>query len=226
VNPPLIACAIMAHASDLGLLVLHGLRLKGFAEANVVAALLRKSEPDVAAALASAADAGFALHREGRMTGWTLTPAGRVENERLLAAELDAVAGSGVRSARETVRSAYDRFLALNGTMLEVCTRWQVRDGDAQVLNDHSDPAYDAAVIDDLVRLDDGAQPILADLVPLLDRFTIYSDRFTHALERVRAGDQEWFTKPIMESYHTVWFELHEDLLASLGIDRASEGAH
>jgi len=26
-----------------------------------------------------------------------------------------------------------------------------------------------------------------------------------------------------MSSYHTVWFELHEDLLATLGIDRASE---
>ena len=34
----------------------------------------------------------------------------------------------------------------------------------------------------------------------------------------------EWFTKPVIDSYHTVWFELHEDLLATLGIERASEG--
>ncbi len=26
-----------------------------------------------------------------------------------------------------------------------------------------------------------------------------------------------------MESYHTVWFELHEDLLVTLDIDRADE---
>ena len=45
------------------------------------------------------------------------------------------------------------------------------------------------------------------------------------ALRRVRAGEHDWFTKPVIESYHTVWFELHEDLLASLGLDRSSEAA-
>jgi hypothetical protein len=29
----------------------------------------------------------------------------------------------------------------------------------------------------------------------------------------------------MIASYHTVWFELHEDLLATLGIERSSEGA-
>ena len=38
------------------------------------------------------------------------------------------------------------------------------------------------------------------------------------------AGDTDWFTKPMIPSYHTVWFELHEDLLATLGIERGSEG--
>ncbi len=216
----------MAHASDLDLLALHGLRLKGFAEANVIAALIGEDEDTVADALAKAAVAELALHRDGRMTGWALTPAGRVENERLLAAELDAATGADGRSAREIVRSVYDRFLAMNASMLEVCTRWQVKDVDAQVLNDHSDPAYDAVVIADLGRLDEGVQPLLVELVALFDRFSIYAGRFAHALEQVRVGDQQWFTKPIMESYHTVWFELHEDLLATLGIDRASEGAH
>ena len=30
-------------------------------------------------------------------------------------------------------------------------------------------------------------------------------------------------TKPMIDSYHSVWFELHEDLLATLGIERGSE---
>lgn len=216
----------MAHPSEPDLLALHGLRLKGFAEADVVATLLRKNEEEVAAALNGASASEFAMYRDGRMKGWALTPAGRVENERLLAAELDAAPPVDGVDARSIIQSVYDRFLALNGTMLAVCTRWQVKDANAQVLNDHSDPAYDAAVIDELALLDAGVQPLLAELVVVLDRFGGYADRFTHALERIRAGDQQWFTKPIMESYHTVWFELHEDLLASLGIDRASEGAH
>jgi hypothetical protein len=44
-----------------------------------------------------------------------------------------------------------------------------------------------------------------------------------HALERTRAGDADWFTKPTIDSYHTVWFELHENLLATLGIERGTE---
>jgi hypothetical protein len=39
----------------------------------------------------------------------------------------------------------------------------------------------------------------------------------------VRAGEGDWFTSPLVDSYHTVWFELHEDLLATLGLERAEE---
>jgi len=39
----------------------------------------------------------------------------------------------------------------------------------------------------------------------------------------VQGGDGEWFTKPTVDSYHTVWFELHENLLATLGIERGAE---
>ena len=39
------------------------------------------------------------------------------------------------------------------------------------------------------------------------------------------SGDTDWFTKPMLPSYHTVWFEMHEDLLSTLGIERGSESA-
>ncbi len=66
---------------------------------------------------------------------------------------------------------------------------------------------------------------MLAGLAGALDRFGSYGPRFGQALDLLLGGDLDYFTKPIMPSYHTVWFELHEDLLASLGIDRASEGS-
>src|SRR3546814_1224843 len=65
--------------------------------------------------------------------------------------------------------------------------------------------------------------PICHDLASLLDRYRPYGARFDHAIERVRAGDLDWFTKPMIASYHTVWFELHEDLLVTLGITRGAE---
>lgn len=210
----------MPDSSSPALLALHGLRLKGFAEASVVADLFSLDEAAVTAALEEAAASDFAMFRDGRRTGWALKPAGRTENERLLAEELDA---SGHRAL---VLAAYERFLALNGTMLAVCTRWQVKDADAQELNDHSDAAYDASVMAELKGLDDGVQPICAELAGVLSRFEVYAPRFVLALEKLDAGELEWFTKPVMESYHTVWFELHEDLLATLGINRADEKAH
>ena len=92
-----------------------------------------------------------------------------------------------------------------------------------QTPNDHSDTDYDATVIGRLADTNDAIQPICADLGALLARFGGYTDGFGNSLAKVQAGEQEWFTKPIIESYHTVWFELHEDLLATLGIERQSE---
>jgi hypothetical protein len=39
----------------------------------------------------------------------------------------------------------------------------------------------------------------------------------------VHGGDHDWFTMPVIDSYHTIWFELHENLLATLNLERADE---
>jgi hypothetical protein len=152
---------------------------------------------------------------------WTLTGDGRAEGERRAAAELDQ---AGVRAV---VEDAYRRFRALNPSLLQVCTDWQLRSdsGDPAnaAANDHQDSAYDAAVIARLVDIDDAVQPICRQLADALDRFAGYGERFGRALARVRDGEKDWFTRPTIDSYHTVWFELHENLLATLGIERGKE---
>ena len=55
-----------------------------------------------------------------------------------------------------------------------------------------------------------------------LTRFTGDHDRFAGALDRVRAGDTSWVTKVREDSCHTVWMELHEDLVATLGLERGA----
>ena len=143
-----------------------------------------------------------------------LTADGRREGEARLAAELDAA------GARAAVREGYERFVALNPDLLTVCTDWQMRGDD---VNDHADPGYDQAVVLRLIALHDRVRPILADLRRPLARFASYSPRLRSALEKVTEGERDWFTKPTIDSYHTVWFELHEDLLATLGLERAKE---
>ena len=210
----------MSAPSDLRTLVLHGLRLKGFAAAEAVIDAVGVSDAEAKPELDRLVEEGLATYRDGRLSGYALTPAGRVEHAQRLTAELEAT------GRRDDVHAAYTRFLGINQDLLGICTAWQLREVDGQsVVNDHADPAHDAAVIEQLDALHAKVSPICADLGQALDRFAAYGPRLTHALDRVHAGDHDWFTKPMIPSYHTVWFELHEDLLATLGIERSSEGA-
>ena len=43
------------------------------------------------------------------------------------------------------------------------------------------------------------------------------------ALARADRGEKKWVDEPGIDSCHMVWFELHEDLLTTLGLERASE---
>ena len=202
--------------------IIHSLRVRGLADTPLVAAAAGMPEVEVKGRLSDLQTAGDVRYRDGRMSGWMLTPGGRRRGEELLAAELDA---GGVRDG---IDASYRAFLAVNQRFLELCTDWQMRipaddPGGEPVLNDHTDADHDAAVINRLAAIDEVVQEISAGLAALLDRFDGYGRRFGEALARVRAGDHKWFTRPMIESYHTVWFELHEDLLATLGIQRAGE---
>ena len=215
-GPLLVSAAVM---NETELRVVHALRLKSFADTPLVAETAGVSVDQAKTMLDGLAAAERVKYREGRMTGWMLMPAGRVHGEALLAAALDS---TGKRSELDAI---YRRFLEHNQPFLALCTDWQVRAvAGAQVPNDHTDAGYDAMIIARLATADASMQPICADLTAMFDRFASYGPRFGAALTKVQAGEIEWFTKPMIESYHTVWFELHEDLLASLGIDRAKEG--
>jgi hypothetical protein len=126
----------------------------------------------------------------------------------------------GSREEADCAR-VYEAFLPLNRAVLQVCTDWQVRPGGA--LNDHEDAAYDWSVIGRLEALDDRAGPLLGRLGHVEDRFARYRDRLRNARRRVADGERDWLTSPRVESYHTVWMELHEDLLAALGLAREEQ---
>ena len=44
--------------------------------------------------------------------------------------------------------------------------------------------------------------------------------RLDEAYDKVLAGEHDWVSGARIDSYHTVWFELHEDLLRMLGRER------
>lgn len=70
----------------------------------------------------------------------------------------------------------------------------------------------------------DVSRPDDDDLVDAVSRvaprFAIYRTRFESKLAAFRSGDTDALAKPLTGSYHDVWMELHEDLLATLGRER------
>ena len=117
-----------------------------------------------------------------------------------------------------------EAFRALDGRMKAIVTAWQVRGvGAEQTLNDHADAEYDAGVLDDLAGLDADAGRWLEPLATALRRYAAYRIRLRRAVELARAGDQRYVASPRVDSYHSVWFELHEDLIRLAGRRREDE---
>jgi len=118
-------------------------------------------------------------------------------------------------------RRAYEAFLPLNAELIRLCSDWQVRAGN--VPNDHSDLPYDWKVIDRLRALDERSGALVRRLAKAVNRFGAYRSRLRDALRRVEDGEHEWFTSPRIDSYHTVWMQMHEDLLITVGLSREDE---
>ena len=57
----------------------------------------------------------------------------------------------------------------------------------------------------------------MARLARHLKRLGIYGDLLLSALEKAEDGETAWVSDAQLASYHTVWFEMHEDLLRILG---------
>ena len=143
---------------------------------------------------------------------WQLTPDGREEHRIALADDVGAH-----RHRRRGCATPYAAFLALNEQFKALCGDWQLRDG---APNDHSDAAYDAAVVARLVALNDEALPVVAAMADVLERLQPYAPRLVATCQRVVDGETNMFTGVMCGSYHDVWMELHEDLILTQGIDR------
>jgi hypothetical protein len=191
---------------------LHALRIKGFAKVEVIAEVADVPVDDARAHLEALQAAELSTYRQARSL-WQLTPAGKEHHARRLG---DDVAGL------DGLAEPYARFLALNEELKELCGRWQLRAG---APNDHSDAAYDAAVIADLDALHERAVPVVREMAGALVRLAPYERRLAEACQRFHSGETSMFTGVMCSSYHDVWMELHEDLILSQGIDRAAEGS-
>jgi pyruvate,orthophosphate dikinase len=193
--------------------VLRVIAIKGFAPLEGIADALL-STPD---AVRQVVDHLIAQgHVESSAGAYTLTDAGRAHADDLLAAERSAWGVDGATAA-------LDAFLDIDLRVKDVVTAWQMRD--PQTINDHSDAQYDAGILDRLTAIHHDAQAWLEPIEPKLPRLGDYDARLSRAVDAARGGDGRYVASPRVDSYHGVWFELHEDLIRLSGRTREDESA-
>lgn len=193
-------------------LVLHGLAIKKHATPEAVAGVVGLDSAQTSAVLAGLLTQGRVMEAGGK---YALTPAARValdgEYPRYYAA---------LRADRLFAK-AFEDFERVNRMLKGLITDWQTIDiaGD-RVPNHHGNKEHDRRIIERLGDLHDAADQVLERLAQQMPRLQLYRDKLLRALEKAEDGDIAWVSDARTESYHTVWFELHEDLLRIIGRER------
>ncbi|HEU5266322.1 MAG TPA: hypothetical protein VFU35_06460 [Jatrophihabitans sp.] len=123
----------------------------------------------------------------------------------------------------QEIDKLFDAFLPINRKLRDVCSAWQTRpDGTP---NDHSDVAYDDSVRERLDEVHSSIGPILRRLGAAAPRLAGYRPRLQAALDKFDDGENAWLASPLMDSYHTVWMHMHQELILMLGLTRAEDEA-
>lgn len=197
--------------SDATLEVLRAIRLSGVGSFESTAARTgqEKAQASVYIMLLATSEYITSLKFD-QADGWVLTADG-YDFEREQVQEQVARVG-----AAPALTAALERFEQINGWVVGAISQWQLTtlSGSPEHLWDPEPAIADLAV----------AEPVLPDLlapvIALLPRFGRYPTQFSAALDRARRGETEWIAGIGRLSCHTVWAELHEDLLSSLGRHR------
>jgi len=199
----------MTYRSSSELLTLHAVRLLGYADTSKVAVRfdlpLEVAEEQLLDAQAVGRISYTTFGGEG---GWSMTEAGRTWGERQLGAELDQA------GARAIVDRTHQEFRPYNITVSELCTAWQL------VELEVGDAGADlGSIVTGLSSAATALAGFESALTARLSRFAGYHRRFADALDRIDA-DPSWITATDRDSCHRIWFEFHEDLIATLGLTR------
>jgi hypothetical protein len=187
---------------------MHGLAIKKFGTAAAVAELLAADEAAVTAFLNEAVIAGEAAGAKG---AFMLSGKGQAALAEAYPREFAA------HRADDSLKKGYAQFEVINNELKQLITEWQTIElAGERVPNDHSDSEYDRKLIDRIAAVHERAESMIAAMAKSLPRLARYVERLGDALDKVDDGQIEFVSGAKISSYHTVWFELHEDLLRLL----------
>ena len=122
---------------------------------------------------------------------------------------------------KEAITKQFEQFEnSFNVRLKELVTDWQMKIVEGvPVLNDHSDSEYDSAILRQIFGLHENVVRTLEELANAIPMLKNYVGRLDFAIEKLREGELDYLTKS-KDSYHNIWFELHESILKLWGRER------
>lgn len=139
--------------------------------------------------------------------GIRLNTVGRAELHRLLGLEALSIDS-------DEFERIYGSFAPLDQRFKVAVTEWQLSPKTKADLS---------TLVGVLVDLRKNLDAILEASYVQVPRLARFEERFGIALEAIGAGDTTMIASPINDSFHTIWFELHEELLHCCGRNRTDE---
>ncbi|MEM2914308.1 MAG: hypothetical protein QXH91_02740 [Candidatus Bathyarchaeia archaeon] len=145
---------------------------------------------------------------------WEITPSG----ERVVSAHRQLMLNQ-VEQKAVVIKSCED-FEEVNVKFKQLVTMWQMKNIDGVfVINDHMDPVYDAKILNDLFALHKDVVDVVERLAKFFPRYKRYIGRLDYAIEKLKIGEHDYLVRD-PKSYHSIWYELHEDILKLWGKER------
>lgn len=198
---------------DPYLSTLHALTLRQLADVTQIADITGLDAADIEEALRTAVEEGKVMAAKG---SHMITPVGREFLDGIYPERF-----ADLRSDPAVVRCFEQFESGVNKQILQLTTDWQTIEVNGErVTNDHSDSDYDAKIIDRLGRAHEKACAALEPFVAAEPGLKRFLDRLGVALLRAEGGETDYVSGIRVDSYHTVWFQMHEHLLRVMGRER------
>ena len=183
--------------------VLRVIGLSGQAE---IAAVARGTGLTADAAGAIVRDAEAAELVASGPRGYRLTADGRAQVADALAAERAALDPA-------VTLDLYQRFGGIDRKFKELVTEYQLSDA----------PTRFSWAVAGMTDVHPAVQELVARAAELVPRLVPYRVRFDTAMEHLQRGDEKYLVSVTLDSYHTIWFQFHEELIEMAGRTRAQE---
>lgn len=180
--------------------ILNVVYLKKLTTSEAVATALDLPADNVREVLEKATSDGLALDMSGSIM---LAQAGNeavLEHYRQIAEKLANLPQLG---------EFHERFNGLNTRFIKLVSEWQKSDGDERSLE------RIMKTVERLIKA-------LNDITEVVPRYAHYAKRFTETMTKIDVGERDLVTNPRKDSLHNIWFEFHEDLLATTGTPRVN----